>query len=85
MYYRITDATHNGGKVLMKKLWLHIKPKMELTEYLTRKALDHVEIIGKLLVAAIHQAPMCLFCLREVNLSSVMKQISSPEQVKGIE
>ena len=36
----------------MKKLLSHNKTKMELTEYLARKALDHAEIIGKRLVAA---------------------------------
>ena len=51
MYYRITDSTHIG-KVPMKKLLSHNKTKMELTEYLARKALDHAEIIGKRLVAA---------------------------------
>ena len=51
VYYRITDSTHIG-KVSMKKLLSHNKPEMELTEYLTRKALDHAEIIGKRLVAA---------------------------------
>ena len=52
MYYRITDSTHIG-KVPMKKLWPHNKPKMENTEYPIRKALDHAEIIaGKRLVAA---------------------------------
>ena len=33
----------------------------------------------------IHQTPMCLFCLGEDILSSVMRQISSLEQVKRIE
>lgn len=51
VYYRITDSTHIG-KVPMKKLLSHNKTKMELTEYLARKALDHAEIIGKCLVAA---------------------------------
>jgi len=36
----------------MKKLLSHNKIKMELTEYIARKALDHAEIIGKRLVAA---------------------------------
>ena len=51
MYCRITDSTHIG-KVPMKKLLSHKKTKMELTEYLARKALDHAEMIGKRLVAA---------------------------------
>jgi len=36
----------------MKKLLSHKKTKMELTDYIARKALDHAEIIGKRLVAA---------------------------------
>ena len=51
MYYRITDSTHIG-KVPMKKLLSPNKTKMELTEYLARKALDHVDIIEKRLFAA---------------------------------
>ena len=53
VYYRITDSTHIG-KVPMKKLLSHNKTKMQLTEYLARKALaiDHAEIIEKRLVAA---------------------------------
>ena len=51
MYYRITDSTHFGNVPMMKRL-SHNKPKMELAEYLARKALDHAEIIGKRLVAA---------------------------------
>ena len=48
VYYRITDSTH-VGKVPMKKLLSHNKTKMELTEYLARKALEMIE---KRLVAA---------------------------------
>ena len=53
VYYRITDST-NIGKVSMKKLLSHNKTKMQLTEYLARKALaiDRAEIIEKRLVAA---------------------------------
>ena len=51
VYYRITESTHMG-KVPMKKLLTHNKAKMELSEYLAGKALDHAEIIGKCLVAA---------------------------------
>ena len=53
VYYRIADSTHIG-KVPMKKLLSHNKTKMQLTEYLARKALviDHAEIIEKRLVAA---------------------------------
>ena len=51
VYYWITDSTHIG-KVPMKKLLSHNKTKMELTEYLARKALDHAESFGKRLVAA---------------------------------
>ena len=50
MYYRVTVSTLIG-KVPLKKLSSHNKTKMELTEYLARKALDHAEIIGKRLVA----------------------------------
>ena len=51
MYYRITDSTHIG-KVPMKKLLSHNETRMELTEYLATKALDHTVIIGKRLVVA---------------------------------
>ena len=50
-YMMMTDSTHIA-KVPMKKRLSHNKTKMERSEYLIRKALDHVEITGKRLVAA---------------------------------
>ena len=42
VYYGITDSTHIG-KVQMKRLLSHNKTKMELTEYLAKKALERAE------------------------------------------
>jgi len=51
VYYRITDSTHIG-KLQMKRLLSHNNTKMELTEYLARKTLEHAETKGKRLVVA---------------------------------
>ncbi|KAK3753092.1 hypothetical protein QZH41_010830, partial [Actinostola sp. cb2023] len=51
VYYRITDSTHIG-KLQMKTLLSHNNTKMELTEYLARKTLEHAETKGKRLVVA---------------------------------
>ena len=51
LYYRITDSTHIGI-VQMKRLMCHNKTKMELTEYLAKKALERAEASGKHFVVA---------------------------------
>ena len=49
--YLITDST-NITKVPMKRLLSHTKTKMELTQYLAAKALEHAKYNGKNLVVA---------------------------------
>ena len=42
VYNRITDSTHIA-KVPLKRLLSHTRTKMELTVYLTKKAIQHAE------------------------------------------
>ena len=51
VYYRITASTHIA-KVPMKRLLLHTKTKMELTDYLAQKTMEYGERNGRDVVVA---------------------------------